>query len=99
MTRQIPGAWKQELKTYTNTLILSPDGTFAYARVTMNSETTFTNTGAWRIRGGSIVLTATNTIGEHPLRLGELFKAKIVALDRNQWSFEMDGGITNGFKR
>ncbi len=99
LVQQIPGVWKQELKTYTNTLTISPGGTFAYARLTTNSQTTFTNAGTWRIRGGSIILIATNAFGEHPLPLGELFKTKIIALNDNQWSFEMGDGRTGDFKR
>jgi hypothetical protein len=97
--KRIPGTWKQEMRTYTNTLTIVSDGTFAYSRITTNIQSTFTNTGIWRIRGGSIVLTATNRIGEHPLPLGELFKAKIVRLDDRQWEFDMHAGQTGKFER
>ena len=98
-TKRIPGTWKQEMRAYTNTLTIVPDGTFAYSRITTNIQSTFTNTGIWRIREGSIVLTATNRIGEHPLPLGELFKAEIVRLDDQQWEFEMHPGQTGKFER
>jgi hypothetical protein len=97
--KRIPGTWRQEMRAYTNTLTIVPDGAFAYARITTNIQSTFTNMGTWQIRGGSIVLTATNRIGEHPLPLGELFKAKIVRLDDHQWEFEMDAGRTGNFAR
>jgi len=98
-TKQIPGAWKQELSTYTNTLTIVPDGTFTYSRYTTQSNTTFTNTGTWRISGGGIVMIATNKVGAHPLPLGDFFKAKIVHLDDHEWIFEMDNRITNSFRR
>jgi len=98
-TKRIPGTWRQEMRAYTNTLIIVSNGTFAYSRITTNIQTAFTNMGTWRIRGGSIVLTATNRIGEHPLPLGELFKAKIARLDDQQWEFDMDTGQTGKFER
>lgn len=98
-TKRIPGTWRQEMRAYTNTLTIAPGGTFAYARITTNIETTFTNTGTWRIKGGSLVLTATNSVGEHPLPLGELFKAKIVQLDDHTWEFQTGDGPTGNFKR
>src|SRR5262245_49026913 len=75
-TRQIPGAWTQELKGYTNTLTVMPDGSFAFCRFTTNRETTFTNTGVWRIKDNVFVLTSTNRIGDRSLSLGEIFRAK-----------------------
>jgi hypothetical protein len=98
-TKRIPGTWKQEMRAYTNTLTIVPDGTFEYARTTTNSQSTFTNIGTWRIRGGSIVLTATNKIGEHPLPLGQLFKAMITRLDDHLWEFQMGDGPTGDFRR
>src|SRR5689334_22418519 len=29
-TKRIPGTWRQEMRAYTNTLTIIPDGTFAY---------------------------------------------------------------------
>jgi hypothetical protein len=54
-TKQIPGTWKQELRSYTNTLTIVSDGSFAFSRFTTNADTTFTNTGTWLIRDGGIV--------------------------------------------
>jgi hypothetical protein len=98
-TKQIPGTWKQELRTYTNTLTIVPDGSFSFSRLTTDADTTFTNTGTWRIRDGGIVLTATKQIGAHPLPLGDFFKAQIVHLDERSWVFKMDDGHTNSFTR
>jgi hypothetical protein len=98
-TKQIPGTWKQELRTYTNTLTIVPNGSFSFSRFTTNDQDTFTNTGTWRIRGGGIVMTATKQIGAHPLPLGDFFKAKIIHLDDHLWVFKMDDGITNSFIR
>jgi len=98
-TKQIPGVWRQELRSYTNTLTVTSDGSFAFSRFTTNTDTTFTNTGTWLIRDGHIVLTATNQIGVHPLPLGEFFKAEIVHLDDHTWVFKMDTGMTNSFIR
>ena len=103
-TKQIPGVWRQEVHpklpgSYTNTLTIVPDGTFAYSRFTTKADTTFTNAGTWLIRGGRIVLTATTRSGTHPLSLGELFKAEIVYLDDHTWVFKMDDGHTNSFIR
>jgi hypothetical protein len=97
--KQISGTWKQELRSYTNTLTVVPDGSFIFSRYTTNADTTFTNTGTWLIRDGGIVLTATAQIGAHPLPLGDLFKAKIIHLDDHTWVFKMDDGLTNSFIR
>jgi hypothetical protein len=99
LARRIQGAWNQRLRSYTNNLTMVPDGTFAYSRIGTNSELTFTNAGTWRIKGGHIVLSATNRIGEHPLPLGELFNAKIVRLDDRQFEFEMQEGQNGTFER
>jgi len=99
-TKQIPGIWKQELSTYTNTLTIVPDGSFSFSRIILNkSDFDFTNTGTWLIRGGRIVMTATNQSGAHPLPLGDFFKAEIVHLDDHTWVFKMDDGHTNSFTR
>ena len=98
-TKQIPGVWKQELRSSTNTLTIVPDGSFAFSRFTTNADTTFTNAGTWMIRDGGIVLTATTRSGAHPLSLGVLFKADIIHLDDHTWVFKMDDGHTNSFIR
>jgi len=99
-TKQIPGIWKQELSTYTNTLTIVPDGSFSFSRIILtNNDFDFTNTGTWLIRGNRIVMTATNQIGAHPLPLGDFFKAEIVHLDDHAWIFKMDNGSTNSFIR
>jgi hypothetical protein len=99
-TKQIPGTWKQELSSFTNTLTIVPDGSFSFSRTILtNNDFDFTNTGTWVIRGGRIVMTATNQIGAHPLPLGAFFKAEIVHLDDHTWVFKMDDGHTNSFIR
>ena len=98
-TKQILGTWKQELRSYTNTLTVVPDGSFSFSRYTTNADDTFTNTGTWLIRDGGIVLTATGQVGAHPLPLGDFFKAEIVHLDQHTWVFKMDDGHTNSFIR
>jgi hypothetical protein len=98
-TKKIPGTWKQESRSYTNTLTIVPDGSFSFSRILTNSDFDFTNTGTWLIRGGHIVLTATSQSGVHPLPLGDFFKAKIVHLDDRTWAFKMDDGHTNSFIR
>jgi len=42
---------------------------------------------------------ATKKVGDHPLPLGEFFRAKIIHLDDHEWVFEMDKGLTNSFTR
>src|SRR5665213_1309389 len=86
--KQIPGTWKQELRSYTNTLTIVPDGSFSFSRILTNSDFDFTNTGTWLIRGGRIVMTATSQSGAHPLPLGDFFKAEIVYLDDHAWVFK-----------
>jgi hypothetical protein len=98
-TKQIPGVWRQELRSYTNTLTVTSDGSFAFSRILTNSDFDFTNTGTWLIRGGRIVMSATNQSGAHPLPLGDFFKAEIVHLDDHAWVFKMDDGRTNSFIR
>lgn len=97
--KKIPGAWKQELKSYTNALTIYPDNSFTFSRFTTNADTTFTNAGTWLILGGRITLTSTRQVGTHPLALGELLKVQIIHLDDHVWLFKTDEGITNRFTR
>jgi len=98
-TKQIPGVWKEELKTYTNVLTIVADGSFSYSRITANPDTTFTNTGTWWIRGGRIVLTATTRSGAHALPLGDIIKTEINHLDDHNWMIETDDEIGDRFTR
>ena len=98
-TKALPGTWKQELNTFTDTLAILPDGTFSFSRLATNADTTFTNTGTWQIRGGKFILTATNRFGTHALPLGDIFKGDIIHLDEHMWVFETEGGLRNSFRR
>ena len=98
-TKQIPGTWNNTMTIGSNTLTIVPDGSFSYSRLAANQQHSWTNTGTWRITEGVVVMTATNRAGKESWALGDFLKLRIIHLDDQLWTYEMDGGATNSMSR
>ena len=101
LTKQIPGSWKhdgtsaRDTSTYSSSTIISPDGTFSYARHWNEKPLTYTMAGTWKIRDGFMLVTITNRSDQDMGgKLGEISKWRIIHLDDHQIVYEVLG-VTN----
>jgi hypothetical protein len=99
LTKEIPGAWKQEGTNsqnghaFVSTTTISPDGTFSYVRLWNERPLTNTYAGTWKIKRGAMLMTLTNSSGPNPnIPAGVTpLQSRIVRLDDHQLVYVEDG--------
>jgi hypothetical protein len=85
-TKQIVGIWKSE----PDTQVFNSDGSFLFR--TLSSDHTNDYAGTWKIRGGIMAVTPTNTSGPDPeAQVGDTVHFKIIRVDAHHLSYTVSG--------